>query len=719
MFIDLAAVDDADRVATSAATACGIMGGVEPVSGIVGFAGDTPTLLVLDNCEHVASAAADLAARLVDESRSITLLATSQVPLAATAEALLPVGALTDDSDGESCAVQLFAERAAALGSPVTEADATTVRAIVERLDRIPLAIELAASLTPTLSPREIASRLDDRFELLADLDGGADRRHTTLLQTLASSFERLGDDEQRLARRLAVCVGQFSFEAVEGLADGLRIQPLLQTVHRLVRASWLVREAAPAGSRYRILESLREFARREAGEEAWAESRRVHAHYFLGEHALWDRGGFPNDYADFAAVDDEIANIISAFDWAATTGEELDAAASTHAWLVRYWQARPGWTDVRSMLERLVEAGLKEGRMSTGLLSETMSSLAFYRSMVDGVDDIELMAQAEALAEESGDERARIRATHIGGQIALRRGEHERALRLANACIEAATAIGNPFFRQMGLYRRAIVRFMSEGVGAAEEDFAAALALSREIGDPFGVAFNTNALVDVERRRGNAEKALEYARAGRAAAEEAGHFVGKVVSATTIAQLTLDSDELIPFLEGQLLEARRIGSRPLEGDVCLMLVQAARRAGDLHAASAHMAAFDSVGRAYQAFAPHMVNIERAQLLHAQGRLEEARAAILEALAKSTGPADTGAAWDLIGRLAHWRLASHDPVRNRAIEVAAATAYRQFGDPRDLDEQRAWRAANPDTAEEAGALMSLDEAIEAVLNDGT
>ncbi len=162
-------------------------------------------------------------------------------------------------------------------------------------------------------------------------------------------------------------------------------------------------------------------------------------------------------------------------------------------------------------------------------------------------------------------------------------------------------------------------------------------------------------------------------------------------------------------------MEARRLGSGVIEGDVYLMLVRAASNAGHLEAAARYLDAFDVLGGATMSYSRIGVVIERAGLLHARGETERARALMYEALLSLRVQEAPNEAWSLIGVLAHWGVAHDDPERNLLIELSAVTAYRRYGDPRAPSQAAAWRAAHPDLAAGTDTPLALEDALKMVL----
>ncbi|KRA29636.1 MULTISPECIES: ATP-binding protein [unclassified Nocardioides] len=220
-----------------------------------------PTLLVLDNCEHIVDAVADLVAFLVATTRELRVLTTTRSPLAIAAEHVHLLPHLGSDD-----AVELFCTRAAA-ARPGVRLDEVDVRAVVDRLDGLPLAIELAAAKVRVMHPAEIARRLDDRFALLRGGDRSAPDRHRTLLAVIDWSWNLLEERERRAWRYLSAFHDGFTLEA----AGAVLGDDALETVEDLVEQSLLVVSDTDDGTRFRMLETVREFGRlqREAAGES------------------------------------------------------------------------------------------------------------------------------------------------------------------------------------------------------------------------------------------------------------------------------------------------------------------------------------------------------------------------------------------------------------------------------------------------------------------
>jgi predicted ATPase/DNA-binding SARP family transcriptional activator len=268
--------------------------------------GGRRALLVLDNCEHLVAAAARLAGRVLAACPQVRILATSREPLAITGEALWTVGPLTlppdpavtsDETErggspapaiGEAASVRLLAQRARAVlpGFEVTPANAPAVARICRALDGMPLAIELAAARLRTMSPEQVAARLDDRFGLLTGGSRIALPRHRTLRAVVDWSWDLLDEAEQVLWRRFAIFSGGATLEAAEQVCAGSVIAQgqVLDLLTALADKSLLIVRHGPQGPRYRMLEIIRAYGLdrlAEAGERD--AQRQAHARYFTG----------------------------------------------------------------------------------------------------------------------------------------------------------------------------------------------------------------------------------------------------------------------------------------------------------------------------------------------------------------------------------------------------------------------------------------------------
>ncbi|WP_082993213.1 AAA family ATPase [Mycobacterium sp. 1245111.1] len=299
-------------------------------------------LLVIDNCEHVLDAAADLVEAILLHSANVKVLATSREGLGVAAEQIWRVPSLDVSAGIKSAAVQLFVERAQSVASDFSMAHPTEASAVVDicrRLDGIPLAVELAGSRMASMSASDVRNRLDQRFRLLVGSRRGL-ARHQTLRHAVAWSYDLLDDAEKSLLERCSVFAGGFDIEsacAVSGFVDE-DDYTILEVLDALVRKSLLAAERSAGQTRYSMLETIRQFAEEQlVAHEAATEARAAHARHFAAKEAdimaLWDSPRQRDAYDWFGT---ELANLRTAFRWAADE-DDLDAAAaiaSLSGWL-------------------------------------------------------------------------------------------------------------------------------------------------------------------------------------------------------------------------------------------------------------------------------------------------------------------------------------------------------------------------------------------------
>ena len=255
-------------------------------------------LLVIDNCEHVLDAAADLIEAILAHSATVRILATSREGLGVPDEQVWPVRSLDAAAGIDSAAVSLFVERAQGIApgfSMVDGDEAAAVTEICQRLDGIPLAIELAASRMASMTASEMRDRLDHRFRLLVGSRRGLERHHT-LRHAMAWSYDLLDDTEKTVLDRCSVFAGGFDLQSACAVAgsDDLDEYAILEVLDALVRKSLLIADRSSGRTRFSMLETIRQFAEEQlvAGGEA-SEIRAAHSRYFAGREAdilaLWD----------------------------------------------------------------------------------------------------------------------------------------------------------------------------------------------------------------------------------------------------------------------------------------------------------------------------------------------------------------------------------------------------------------------------------------------
>ncbi len=466
------------------------------------------TVLVLDNCEHVAPATATLARSLLDAAPSLRVLATSQVAFGLDEERPYAVEPLSREES-----VELFAQRARAMRPSFALAgpEAAAVEEVCATLDGLPLAIELAASRVRSLSARDIVRRLDDRFALLQDPSSQRPERRRALAGAIAWSYDLLFPDDQRGLWALSCFSGGASYDAVEQVLAALGVPPTvaLDTVGRLVDRSLVGVDATDDGGvRYRLLDSVRAFATdrlQEAGQGAVA--AQAHARW-CAEVAAWcaERVRTAEQAACVALARTERANVDAALAWCAEHDPVLGLGIV----------ARLGWTWVvlgdgpagaARVRGALTQAGpiddRREALLLAGWLEASAGDVALAKQDLDG---------AAALAE---DELAVADVARHRAFLAIQQGRPDLVRSHADAGLEVYRRRGSTWSVAGSLLLRAFGHLMVGDTRSSTRDATEALGVLEACGDSWGQVHATamlGGIAQAEGRFDDAATALERA---------------------------------------------------------------------------------------------------------------------------------------------------------------------------------------------------------------
>ncbi len=551
-------------------------------------------LLLLDNCEHLTSACAELADTLLHAAPQLKILASSREALGIAGELAWHVPSLTVpdvkhlpplEQLAQYEAVKLFVERAVFASSKFTviDANALAVAQVCHRLDGIPLAIELAAARVKTLKVEQIATRLDDRFRLLTGGSRTALPRQQTLRAMIDWSYDLLPEPERVLLRRLSVFAGGCTLDAAEDVCggNGIEKQDVLDLLTRLFDKSLVVFDESGEEARYRLLETIRQYARDKLLESGEGEMIRTgHLRYFL---KLAEDAG-PQLYRSeqlqwLNRLDSEFDNMRVALEWSLgsgsiETGLRIVGALWPFCSVRGYWSetlekgeallAQPAATQMpaaranalrtvgnlhfhlgdnsawRAPIEQCISLCREMGSEGKQLLARSLSNLAFCLGQ-RGLGP----AAANSLAEESLtisreiEDKYGISNTLLNlGLSAFLRGDYASGINLFEESIAVSREMGNRIgcADVLGHLARALIQ---QGYyAAARSRCEEALAIAREMSFKRNIAANLNILGHIELLEGNSERAKELYESSLSTGRELGYKYTISVSLTGLGKI-------------------------------------------------------------------------------------------------------------------------------------------------------------------------------------
>jgi predicted ATPase len=546
-FFELAAVTDPAAIPDAVAAVLGItqQPGKTVSESVAAALEGRVRLLVIDNCEHVRDAVADLVEAILACSATVKILATGREGLMVADEQLWPVPSLDVGAGIDSAAVELFVERARSMAprfALTTTDEAGAVVEICRRLDGIPLAIELAASRMASMTAIEVRDRLDHRFRLLVGSRRGLPR-HQTLHHAVAWSYDLLDDAERALLDRCSVFAGGFDLQsvcAVAGLDDSDEYV-VLDRLDALVRKSLLVADRSAGRTRFSMLETIRQFAEEQLAACGVAEEvRAAHTRHFAGYEtdilAVWDSPRQREAYDWFTA---ELANLRTAFRWATDHGD-LDDAATIASYAGFLGDLVENYEPI-TWAEELIEPARAVNHPRLAFLY-VIASRCFVAGRVEaavrysdagqtvlgnGCDEVPygiegllgaaylVIGQPERTVEWCRARLARGRDTHTLARAALvvalkMAGCADEAMAAANGLIESAEATHNPFVLSFALLEYGFV-FRQTHPDRARDALRRGLVIARDSGNRSNETHLAGALSRREFEYGDPLAALEY----------------------------------------------------------------------------------------------------------------------------------------------------------------------------------------------------------------
>ncbi|HYQ37125.1 MAG TPA: adenylate/guanylate cyclase domain-containing protein, partial [Mycobacterium sp.] len=501
-----------------------------------------------DNCEHVLATAADLIEAILAHSATVRILATSREGLGVAQEQVWPVPSLDIGAGIDSAAVSLFVERAQGIApgfATVNGDEAAAAVEICQRLDGIPLAIELAASRMASMTASEMRDRLDHRFRLLVGSRRGLERHHT-LRHAVAWSYDLLDSIEKTVLDRCSVFAGGFDLHSACAVAgsDDLDEYAVLEVLDALVRKSLLIADRSSGRTRFSMLETIRQFAEEQLAANGEAsEIRAAHSRYFAGREAdilaLWDS---PRQHEAYDWFTVELANLRAAFRWA-IDHRDLDVAAAiaTYAGLFGYcventepiaWAeelieparavdhprlaALYAWASLCWMAGR-VEAAVRYSDAAEIVIGRSRDAMPLPDSVAEGALGVAyiVIGQPERWAECCRAQLARRHDTTVPlrGSLVFAlalAGSREEAMVAADGLIEAAEETGNPYMLSFALGAYSFARRDADPVRALDA-LRRGVVIAQDSGTRVTESQMAINLGQLEAQHGDQAAALDY----------------------------------------------------------------------------------------------------------------------------------------------------------------------------------------------------------------
>jgi predicted ATPase/class 3 adenylate cyclase len=554
--VDLSAVTDPAVVPSKIATTLGVR--EDPTQGQVKTLADhlraRETLLVLDNLEQVIEAA-EVVHQLLDAAPGLRVLATSRVPLHLSGEheyrvEPLPLpdpasaGALEALSRCES--VMLFVDRAVAVrrGFRLTGGNAASIARIVERVDGLPLAIELAARRVRSLSPRELLDRLEQRLPVLAGGPRDLPARQRTLRDAIAWSHDLLDGTEQHLFARLAVFSAGFTLESAEAVCAPSLDLDVIEGIEVLVDHGLLQHDERNDRTRYRMLETIREFGaeRLQASGEA-DEVRRRHAWHMVQMTEAAEPELLRKDRTWLDLLEEDHDDIRTALRWS-VEGGDVETGLRLAGALWRFWQLRSHLTEGLAWTERLLSLPDAAARtMARARALGARGSLAYYLQDLEQVG--RSYEESLAIAREAGDLRGQADGAYNLAFVHLLARDGRSAEALFEEAAERFREIGDEVGRAHANDGLALV-------ASGEGDFARAERLLEEnlrtftaVEDMWGLALTSGQLAGISLSRGDLDRARAAALRSLAAGEALAAHVFNAVSVQALAVVAIRSGRI------------------------------------------------------------------------------------------------------------------------------------------------------------------------------
>ncbi|MCX5042365.1 LuxR C-terminal-related transcriptional regulator [Aldersonia sp. NBC_00410] len=495
---ELASLEDESRLAQAIVSALHVpdQSNRPPEQKLISYLRERQLLIVLDNCEHLLDVCAALVEVLLNESPGLRVLATSREPLGIGGEHLCVIPPLSSPPAQESHtakaiahyeAVSLLVDRARNVlpDFTVTDENVEAVVQLCDRLDGIPLAIELAATRLRSLSVTQIVHRLDKRFSLLAGGNRMAMPRQQTLRALIDWSFDLCTQSEQLLWARLSIFPGTFDLDAVEEICGFGALDPelIIDLLDRLVAKSIILTERTGESVRYRQLMTVREYGSELLGASGeYQQLKGRHRDHFLRKAAIMvDRWCGPGQAAALAVMKADHASLLSALEWSASSPPEIGSAAELASLLRYHWVAGGFLSDGRRWLDQIL-SGTVEPAAQRGNALWVAAWIALMQG--DRHAAAYYLSECESVAAALEDSKLSAHAMQWSAIHLLFSGDTGEAIKLFRRCIDVHTRFGDTASVLTGLFQLAMAQTYHPELDAALQTCRRAIKMSKDNGE-------------------------------------------------------------------------------------------------------------------------------------------------------------------------------------------------------------------------------------------
>jgi len=573
-FVDLAALNDPALLTATIIVALGIKEQSKKTTEetLIDFLKEKEILILLDNCEQLVHACADLTERLLSSCSKLKIIATSREALNCKGEKTYRIPPLTMPDPNSNYtpeqlaqyeSVRLFIERALMVNPEfrVNNENSHALAEICSRLDGIPLAIELAAARTNALPVVKIYERLDDRFSLLTGGKRTALPRQQTLRALIDWSYDLLSGEEKLLWCRLSVFSGGWTLEAAEEICsdDKINKSVILDLLSQLTEKSVIIYDESR--ERYRILESIKQY-----GIEKLSDGYEVylrHLNFFLElseKAALQLRSEKARFWLD--TIDADHSNFISAIDWS-VSNEIADKGAIIAAALGNFWNTAGHYSTGIRLNENILQSTRAIDKSSKVKVLTWLCVFKYHQGNYEQVR--KYSEECLAISKKIGDKKGTAESLHNLGKVADIKGDYEQAKKYHEESLAFKNEIGDKNGMADSLQSLGNLSVDQGDYEKAQKYFEESFAIKKEMGDKKGMASNMNSLGCLSSFQGDYEQAKKYHEESLAYNKDIGSKMGVAISMGNLGMIAFNQGEYEQakkYYEESLAIRKELGNR-------------------------------------------------------------------------------------------------------------------------------------------------------------